>query len=100
MIVFLDRDDTSEVLANRRHLHAHGAHPVGHLSHFPADGAQVLQHQIVRLDHYPTLPSRLTEISFCASTANSIGSCCSTSLTKPLTTSAVASSAVRPRCRQ
>ena len=28
-----------------------------------------------------------------ASTANSIGSCCSTSLTKPLTTSAVASSA-------
>ena len=46
---------------------------------------------------YPTLPSRLTEISFCASTANSIGNCCSTSFTKPLTTSAVASSAVRPR---
>src|SRR5689334_13637037 len=37
---------------------------------------------------YPTLPSNEIEISFCASTANSIGSCCSTSLTKPLTTSA------------
>ncbi len=43
----------------------------------------------------PPVPS-----SFCASTANSIGSCCSTSLTKPLTTSAVASSADMPRCRQ
>jgi hypothetical protein len=49
---------------------------------------------------YPTLPSRLIAISFCASTANSIGRCCSTSLTKPLTTSAVASSADMPRCRQ
>ena len=29
---------------------------------------------------YPTLPSRLTESSFCASTANSIGSLLSTSL--------------------
>src|SRR4029079_8866983 len=48
----------------------------------------------------PTLPSKLIEISFCASTANSMGSCCSTSLTKPLTTSATASSAERPRCRQ
>src|SRR5215510_12830361 len=53
-----------------------------------------------RLAGHPTLPARLTEISFCASTANSIGSCCSTSLTKPLTTRAVASSADRPRCRQ
>src|SRR5215211_5982885 len=53
-----------------------------------------------RLVGHPTLPSRLTEISFCASTANSIGSCCSTSLTKPLTTRAVASSAESPRCRQ
>src|SRR5262249_40559163 len=50
--------------------------------------------------NYPTLPSREIEISFCASTANSIGSCCSTSLTKPLTTSAVASSADMPRWRQ
>ncbi len=49
---------------------------------------------------YPTEPSRLTEISFCASTANSIGNCCNTSLTKPLTTSAVASSAESPRWRQ
>ncbi len=50
--------------------------------------------------HYPTLPSSEIEISFCASTANSIGSCCNTSLTKPLTTSAVASSADMPRCWQ
>src|SRR5258708_14079476 len=48
----------------------------------------------------PTLPSSLMAISFCASTANSIGSCCSTSRTKPLTINAVASSAERPRCRQ
>src|SRR3984957_7825071 len=50
--------------------------------------------------HHPTLPSRLIAISFCASTANSIGNCCSTSRTKPLTISAVASSPDRPRCRQ
>src|SRR5437588_12141332 len=49
---------------------------------------------------YPTLPSKLIEISFCASTANSIGSCCSTSLTKPLTTSPTASSCDSPRCTQ
>src|SRR5262245_2368397 len=48
----------------------------------------------------PTLPSRLTEMSFCASTANSIGRVCSTSLTKPLTTNATASSSERPRCMQ
>src|SRR5437764_7986398 len=52
------------------------------------------------LHAHPTEPSSETEISFCASTANSIGNCCSTSLTKPLTTSAVASSAESPRCRQ
>src|SRR5215204_2887704 len=52
------------------------------------------------LFRHPTLPSRLTEISFCASTANSMGSCCSTSLTNPLTTSATASSAESPRCMQ
>src|SRR5258708_29982737 len=45
---------------------------------------------------HPTLPSRLIEMSFCASTANSIGRCCKTSLTKPLTTRAVASSAESP----
>src|ERR1700746_1602907 len=53
-----------------------------------------------RTSTHPTEPSSETEISFCASTANSIGNCCSTSLTKPLTTSAVASSADNPRCRQ
>src|SRR5690606_17757206 len=34
---------------------------------------------------YPTDPSRLIESSFCASTANSIGSSRKTSLQKPLT---------------
>ena len=48
----------------------------------------------------PTEPSSEIVISFCASTANSIGSCCSTSLTKPLTISATASSSERPRCWQ
>ena len=42
--------------------------------------------------HHPTLPSSEMPISFCASTMNSIGSCCSTSRTKPLTISATASS--------
>src|SRR5262245_50233450 len=60
--------------------------------------------RLVELRHpplrQPTDPSRLIEISFCASTANSIGSCCSTSRTKPLTTSATASSSESPRCMQ
>ena len=47
---------------------------------------------------HPTLPSRLIPSSFCASTANSIGSCCSTSLAKPLTIRATASSCDNPRC--
>src|SRR5262249_10279786 len=66
--------------------------------------AAIEQRNLVDMDDglvgHPTLPSRLIEISFCASTANSIGSCCSTSLTKPLTTSATASSSVSPRCMQ
>src|SRR5690606_32445409 len=33
---------------------------------------------------HPTLPSSEIPSSFCASTANSIGNCCSTSLAKPL----------------
>src|SRR5580658_139565 len=47
----------------------------------------------------PTLPSRLTASSFCASTANSMGSSFRTSLQKPLTMSDSASSGERPRCR-
>ena len=50
--------------------------------------------------HHPTDPSRETPISFCVSAMNSIGSCCSTSRTKPLTISATASSSDRPRCWQ
>jgi len=46
---------------------------------------------------HPTLPSRLIPSSFCASTANSMGSCFSTSRAKPLTISATALSASRPR---
>src|SRR5262249_52996571 len=48
----------------------------------------------------PTEPSRLMPISFCVSALNSIGRCCSTSRTKPLTISAIASSALKPRCLQ
>src|SRR3546814_7882105 len=46
---------------------------------------------------HPTLPSRLIPRSFWASTANSMGSCCSTSRQKPFTISATASSAESPR---
>ncbi len=49
---------------------------------------------------YPTEPSSEIEISFCASTANSIGSCCSTSFTNPLTTRPTASSCESPRWMQ
>ena len=45
----------------------------------------------------PTLPSREMPTSFWASTANSMGSCCSTSRQKPLTTRATASSSGMPR---
>src|SRR5262249_32191637 len=48
--------------------------------------------------HHPTDPSRLMATSFCASTANSMGSSCRTSRTKPLTSNATASSSGRPRC--
>ena len=54
----------------------------------------------IRQRHQPTEPSRLIEISFCASTANSMGSCWITSLTKPLTINATASSSLSPRCWQ
>ena len=49
---------------------------------------------------HPTLPSREMLISFCASMANSIGRCWMTSLTKPLTINATASSVPRPRLLQ
>ena len=35
--------------------------------------------QIIKSSNHPTLPSKLIANSFCASTANSIGSCFSTS---------------------
>src|SRR4051812_24212805 len=49
------------------------------------------------VERHPTLPSRLIPRSFCASTANSIGNCFSTSRAKPLTISATALSASSPR---
>ena len=49
---------------------------------------------------YPTLPSRLMPMSFCASTANSMGSSCMTSRQNPLTMRATAVSSSRPRWRQ
>jgi len=55
-------------------------------------------HTELREIYHPTLPSREIATSFWASTANSIGSFCMTSRTKPLTSSATASSCDRPRC--
>ena len=55
-------------------------------------------HLIMR--HQPTEPSSEIATSCCASMANSIGSSCSTSLQKPFTTSATASSSPIPRERQ
>src|SRR5207237_9560475 len=49
---------------------------------------------------HPTLPSRLTARSFCASTAKSIGSSLTTSRQNPLTIKDSASSSERPRWRQ
>ena len=54
--------------------------------------------QVANAKHYPTLPSRLTPSSLRASTANSIGSSCSTCLQKPLMIVDTASSAESPRC--
>ena len=50
--------------------------------------------------HHPTEPSSEMPISFCVSAMNSIGKCCNTSRTKPLTMSATASSSLSPRCMQ
>ena len=52
--------------------------------------------EVFDMQHQPTLPSKLIPSSFCASTANSIGSCFSTSRAKPLTISATAASCVEP----
>src|SRR5690606_31394670 len=52
------------------------------------------------LPPYPTLPSKLTPSSFCASTANSIGSSLNTSLQNPFTIMEMAFSVSSPRCLQ
>src|SRR5690606_28453879 len=75
-----------------------------HLAARVLDLEGVLQSQLrrvvdlLRLGGPPTLPSSEIATSFWASTANSMGSSCSTSLTKPLTSSWTASSWLRPRC--
>ena len=58
------------------------------------------RHDVLPRGPQPTLPSNEIPISFCASTANSIGSSFITSLQKPLTISDTASSSLSPRCRQ
>src|SRR5439155_212137 len=55
---------------------------------------------VVGIHLQPTLPSRLTPSSFCASTANSIGSSLKTSLQKPLTIMFTASCVAMPRWLQ
>src|ERR1035438_4475754 len=100
VIVLLNGHDTCKMLADSRHLDAQCLHPICHLPEICPNSAQMLQDKIFRPGHQPTLPSSEIEISFCASTANSIGSCCSTSLTKPLTTRPTASSWLSPRCTQ
>src|SRR6266581_4425384 len=63
-------------------------------------GVQVLHAQHGLRPRHPMLPSRLTLRSFCASTANSIGSSLNTSRQKPFTIIETASSAEMPRCVQ
>jgi hypothetical protein len=100
VIVLLNSHDSREVLTYRCHFDAQRLDPICHLSKIGPNTAKIFQNDIVRLNHQPTLPSSEIEISFCASTANSIGSCCSTSLTKPLTTRPTASSCESPRWMQ
>src|SRR6185436_673030 len=57
-------------------LAVHGHEKITNLEHEPF---------LVRGGHQPTLPSKLTDNSFRASTANSIGSSRNTSLQKPFT---------------
>src|SRR5579875_2736550 len=56
--------------------------------------------QAVHSEHQPTAPSRLTDSSLWASTANSMGSSRNTSRQKPFTIIEVASSSLIPRWRQ
>src|SRR5437879_6277770 len=100
VVVLLDGHDCRHMLAHCRHLNPHRLHFIHEFADFAANNAQLFQHEILRLNHQPTLPSSEIEISFCASTANSIGSCCSTSFTKPFTTRPTASSCESPRWMQ
>ncbi len=104
-----DRQQCRRDEADRRHCHPQlidsyggyeapvGVEPARPPSRQPASDTIVAKNC---KPHHPTLPSRLIPISFWVSAMNSMGSCCSTSRTKPLTTSATASSWLRPRCWQ
>jgi hypothetical protein len=78
----------------------HSAQPARIHAAAPFEMARQAGYDLSRRWTQPTLPSRLMPTSFCASTANSIGSCCNTSRQKPLTIIETASSFARPRCRQ
>src|SRR5688500_17544012 len=96
----LDNNDSRQKWSDGRHLGAQGVHPIREPRHLGANGPEMLKHEVVRLNHHPPPPSSEMPISFCVSAMNSIGSCWSTSRTKPLTISAVASSALMPRWTQ
>src|SRR5436190_2116869 len=103
-----------EDLRQRALARAVGAHYGVHLARpdLEVDAAQdllacvaYLGVQVLDAEHgfhpaHPMLPSRLTLRSFCASTANSIGSSLKTSRQKPLTIIDTASSCEMPRCVQ
>src|SRR5205823_584585 len=103
-----------EDLRQRALARAVGAHYGVHLARpdLEVDAAQdllacvaYLGVQVLDAEHgfhpaHPMLPSRLTLRSFCASTANSIGSSLKTSRQKPLTIIDTASSSEMPRCVQ
>lgn len=100
MVVFLDRNDASQVLPDGRHFSGKCGQPIRYSCHIAANGPEMFQNEILGFSCHPTLPSRLMPMSFWVSAMNSIGSCWSTSRTKPLTMSATASSSERPRDMQ
>src|SRR5438445_2501135 len=57
VIMFLYGQHSRHVLAHCRHLDPHGLHLVEQLAEVAADDPQLLQHETVRLNHQPTLPS-------------------------------------------
>ena len=71
---------------------------ISRLNPFKIDFLSIFAFKLLIFNIYPTLPSKLIPTSFCASTANSIGSCCNTSLQNPFTINPTASSGFNPLC--